>query len=366
MHSRVVERFLKYVQTSSESGSERNFCLLMEEELKRLGFAVDRDECGHRIDSDGFNIHAFLAGSSSEEPLLFCCHMDTVAPGKDIKPGICDGVIRSDGTTVLGGDDKAGIAAVLEGAERLIEKNALGRSVEILFTLSEETGLRGSGAADYSLIRSRQAIVFDSGGRIGEVINRSPEMINLSVEVLGKAAHAANSANEGIHALKAAAKAVNDIRTGYVDEISEVNVGNFLAPGKTNVICPRATFDLEIRSFEKEHALQLKEQICEVIRAACEQFGAGCEIVETHHAQAIFVEPQSALLKMVGDAFAKSGVCLEAHSTFGGCDASNLAAHGISALNVSCGMDKVHSTEECLKVADLEATANFVEGILAK
>jgi len=364
-NSRVVERFINYVKTPSESGHEREFCLLIAAELERLGFTVDRDECGDKIDSDGFNVHAFLKGSSDAEPLMFCCHMDTVIPGVGINPVISDGYICSDGTTVLGGDDKAGIAAVMEGVERLVERDALGRSVEVLFTLREETGLQGSGAADYSLVKANQAIVFDCGGPIGTVITRSPEMINFEVTVLGKAAHAAYPQGS-IHALKAAALAVANINVGLVDDISEVNVGNFLAPGKTNIVCPKATFGVEVRSYDRAHADELYRDILAKISDACAQFGASYETTQPRVTCGVSIAPDSALLKAVEAALSKKGHTMLPESTFGGCDASNLSAHGIAALNVSCGMDRVHSTEERIAIADLEATADFVESILAK
>ena len=362
--SRTVKRFLQYVTTSSESGHERTFSLLLEEELKRLGFTVTRDECGAAVDSDGFNVHGFLTGKTDAEPLLFCCHQDTVPPGTDIHPQIRDGVIYSDGTTVLGGDDKAGIAAVLEGVERLVEQNALARSVEVLFTLREETGLQGSRNADYSVVRSRQAVVFDCGGPIGTVITRSPEIIDLEVTYLGKAAHAATP-EKGIHALKAAAQAVADIDVGRVDEISTVNIGNFLAPGKTNVICPKTTFGLEVRSFDKAHCEQLRDQIVARLHAAADKFGASCEVLQTGNCRVVSVGTDSPLMKLTQRAFEAMGLPMIAESTFGGCDASNLSAHGIAALNVSCGMEQVHSTEEYLRIDDLEKAADFVQTILS-
>ena len=145
--NRLTERFMDYVRCDSESRDERRFCEKLEAELVALGLEVRRDDVSESTGSNGFNIHARLNGTG--KPLLFSCHMDTVFPGKGITPVIRDGVICSDGTTILGSDDKSGIAAVMESLHRIVEGNLPHRTIEVMFTVCEEIGLLGSKNADY-------------------------------------------------------------------------------------------------------------------------------------------------------------------------------------------------------------------------
>ncbi|MDL2236001.1 M20/M25/M40 family metallo-hydrolase, partial [Christensenellaceae bacterium OttesenSCG-928-L17] len=185
--ARLLERFLRYIACESESGNEQQFCEMIEADLNKVGFAVYRDKVGNRCNSNGWNIFATMPGEG--EPLLFSAHLDTVSPGAGIRPVVKDGVIYSDGSTILGADDKSGVAAILEAAESLVERNARRRPVEVLFTVCEEVGLKGSQYADYSNIKSKEAVVLDSSTLRG-IINRAPANTHLYITVHGKSAHA--------------------------------------------------------------------------------------------------------------------------------------------------------------------------------
>ena len=153
---RLLDRFLRYINCPSESGSERSFCELIEQELSALGLEVKRGEVGEKCGSNGFNLYAFLPGDG--EPLLLSAHLDTVSPGVGIRPVIEDGVIRSSGDTILGADDKSGVAAILEALETLHEGGLAHRPVEVLFSICEELGLLGAKYADYSLFAANRRL----------------------------------------------------------------------------------------------------------------------------------------------------------------------------------------------------------------
>ena len=172
---RLVKTFCDLVSTGSETGHERAFCLELEKALTEAGFEVERDEeAGKKCGSDGFNIYGYLPGEG--ESILLSCHTDTVTPGAAVTPVERDGFIYSDGTTVLGSDDKSGIAEIIEAVTRLKESGEKNRAVEVLFTLSEETGMLGSRFADYDRIKSKAAIVLDSED-IGEIVNSAASNI---------------------------------------------------------------------------------------------------------------------------------------------------------------------------------------------
>ena len=361
-NERLLSRFLRYIDCPSESKNEREFCLLMEEELKKLGLEVWRDEIGDRFGSNGFNLHAFLPGEG--EPVLFSCHMDTVTPGVGIKPVIENGVIRSDGTTILGSDDKSGIAAILEAVETIIEEKVPHRPIEVMFSICEELGLLGARNADYSRVRSKQALVLDSG-TVGAIIHKAPAMLRIKVEVTGKPAHAGVAPEQGIHALKAAAEAIAEIPCGHVDDISVMNVSGFSCPGPTNIVPAKANFAMEIRSFDEETLQRHLANAKASLDAACARYGASYDMQISRDSNVLNVPEDHPFLQQVYDAFEKIGISPVMEPTFGGCDATWLSANGLIALNTGTGMTGVHSVGESLAIADLETTARLVYAIAA-
>lgn len=360
---RLIERFFRYVRCSSESGNEKEFCLLIEDELRLLGFDIYRDEVGSKCGSNGWNIIAGLEGNG--EPLLLSAHLDTVTPGVNIKPELKDGVIYSDGTTILGADDKAAIAAVLEAVEMIIEEDRPHNSVEVLFSICEELGLLGAKYADYKLIKSKAALVLDNE-RIGEIINRNPANIKVYFTVRGRSAHAGMAPEQGIHALKAAAQAVNSIKVGRVDDITVMNISNFLSPGKTNIVADTASFDMEIRSFSEETAQKHIKAAEKAVKEACKDYGATYEMRVERCSYVINVPDDSSLIDMVREAFKKAGrECFIAES-FGGCDATHIFANGIEVVNLGVGMSDVHSCSEHIAVKDLETITEVIYHILTR
>ena len=352
---RLLDRFFRYVSCGSESRHEREFCLLMEEEFRRLGVPFTRDEAaGAACQSDGWNLLASLSGEG--EPILLSAHMDTVAPGNGIVPVLENGVIRSAGDTVLGSDDKSGVAAILEALESILEEGIPHRPVEILFSVCEELGLLGSQHADFSQVKSREAVVLDSS-KTGKIIHRSTHNSRLRFTIHGKAAHAATSPEDGIHALKAAARAVDRIPCGHADEVTVLNVANFLAPGKTNVVSEEASFEVMIRSFTPERQTHWFQTVEDTVAAACRDFGASydCEVLKNY--PGINVPADLPIILRLKDIYRDLGVEVELASGYGGCDATWIAAQGIDVVNVGTGMHNVHGTDESIEVAQLERAA---------
>ncbi|MCL2562547.1 MAG: M20/M25/M40 family metallo-hydrolase [Oscillospiraceae bacterium] len=359
---RLIETFVRYTACDSESGRERVFCEMMEGELTALGMTIRRDDVGTQCDSDGWNIHGYLPGEG--EPILFSAHMDTVPPGEGVRAVVEDGVIRSAGDTVLGADDKAGLAAIMEAVRAAREQGVVHRPVEVLFTICEERGLLGSRYADYSQIRSKEAVVLDSNTP-GELINQGPAKLVLHVEITGKSAHGALAPERGVNAVKAAAAAIAAIPTGYVDDCTVINVANFMAPGKSNVVPEKAGFDMDIRALDKAVLLEHQRQIEATIEAACAEIGATWKTQEDWQTDVLFVPPSSPVLAKLKQVYDDLGVAWKVDKTFGGSDATWLFERGgMDVINIGTGMTDVHSTQEHIAVADLEITARAVLGMM--
>lgn len=354
---RLLERFLRYVRCDSESTHERAFCELLERELLEMGVRVERDEVGEKCGSDGFDLRAFLPGEG--EPLLFSAHLDTVSPGENIEPVVSGGTVTSKGDTVLGADDKAGVAAVMEALCCITKEAIPHRPVEVLFSVCEEIGLLGAKYADYSAFRSKQAVVLDSS-RLGAIVNRGPAIFKLHVEITGRSAHAGMAPEKGAHALKAAAEAVANIPCGHVGEDSVMNVGSMQCSGKTNIVPSFAAFDMEIRSFSEEKAQSLKTAALRAVAAACQKYGTTYRAEEERDADVLYVPEDSAVVRALLEAHAAERRSATLCGTFGGCDATWLNHNGIEAVNIGTGMQNVHGTSESIEADTLTGTANIV------
>lgn len=163
---RLVKNFIEYVQIDSETGNEGAMMELLLQRLKALGCAVKTDGAGKKVGSNGDNIYAFYKGTLPGEPLIFSAHMDTVKPGNGIRPLVKEGVISSSGATILGADDKSGIAGILEALTVIHEKGLPCRDVEIIFSIQEESGMLGAGNFDFGQTVGKQAVVLDGGGDV--------------------------------------------------------------------------------------------------------------------------------------------------------------------------------------------------------
>ncbi|MCL2495799.1 MAG: M20/M25/M40 family metallo-hydrolase [Clostridiales bacterium] len=354
----VVDRFIRYVTCPSESRRERPFGELLEEDLKVLGMNPVRQDVGEACGSDGFNLYAMLPGEG--EPVLFCAHMDTMEPGVGIKPIIDEGVIRSDGTTILGADDKSGIAATLEAIAEIKASQKPNRPVEVLFTICEEIGLLGAKYADYTMVQSKQAVVLDTG-KMGCIINMQAAYMKLYVAIKGKSSHAGVAPELGIHALKAATDAIAKMRCGYLGENTVMNVANLLAPGKTNAVPDTATFEIEMRSHSQDELTFLAAQTKAQIEEACKIYGASFTVKEELASDFLKVPADHPLIVQLSGAMEQVGLKASVERTFGGCDATWLSANGISAINIGVGMRDAHSLDENIPVADLVKTAQLLE-----
>ncbi|WP_246240935.1 M20/M25/M40 family metallo-hydrolase [Anaerocolumna sedimenticola] len=223
---RVTEEFMKLVSIDSPSFKERQMADVLKQYLIQLGFEVTEDDAYKHYDGNSGNLYGFLKGDIEGDPILFSAHMDTVEPStgkRAVKHQ--DGTITSDGNTVLGADDLAGVAAILEAVRTIKEKGLSHRSIEVLFTIAEEVYIRGSEVFDYNRIKAKEAYVLDLSGPVGTAALKAPTLISFTAEFIGKASHAGFAPEKGIHAISVAAEAITAIKQGRIDEETTVNVG---------------------------------------------------------------------------------------------------------------------------------------------
>lgn len=361
---RLLERFLKYVQIDSPTKEEREFALQLKTELENLGMEVVMDDAGEKTGSNSGNIVGFLKGTTNGESILFSAHMDTVSPGRGIKPQIRDGVVYSDGTTILGGDDKAGIAAVVEAIQAIKENDIPHGDIEVAFTIYEEGGLFGSKNLDYSKLKSRLGFVLDSGGDPGTIIVQGPAQNKIDVKFIGKEAHAGVAPESGISAIQMAGEAISNMRLLRVDEETTANIGSIKAEGPTNIVPKTVEFSAEARSLSDDKLREQSEHMKKCCEDAAAKYGGSVEVSIENAYGAFKVAEDHPLVKTVEKA--SKILKLESRTTTsgGGSDTNIFNANGIEAINLAIGERKPHTLEEHMHISDLENSAKLVLEII--
>jgi len=366
---RVVEDFMRLVKIDSPSLHEREIADYLKQKLSELGLDVMEDGAGRAIgnscDDQTGNLIATMHGTLSDVPsIMFCAHMDTVEPGRGVKPVIRDNVIYSDGTTILGGDDKAGIAAIVEMIQVLKEQNIAHGDIEVVFTVAEEGGLRGSKNLDYKLLKSKVGFVLDCDGPAGTIITKAPSQYRIKSTIIGKAAHAGISPEEGVNAIYVASKAISKMKLGRLDSETTANIGVISGGGATNIIPDMVNIEGETRSIDPEKLEKQTDQIVKILETTAQKMGARAVIEKDLLYPRLYLEESSQAVAVAVQAAKNLGQKPVLVSTGGGSDANILNGFGISTANLGIGMSKVHSTEEFISVDNLVLNARYLVEII--
>lgn len=361
---RLAERLMAYVRIDSETRSEGKFAERLAEQLRGMGVSVAFDNAGKKIGSDGNNLVARLNGTLPGEPIIFSCHMDTVMPGKGIEPSLADGVIRSAGDTILGADDKAGIAAVVEAMQMLIESGTPHRTVEAVFTIAEEGGLNGAKHMDMGLVTGSKGFVLDSGGAPGEIVIQAPYQDKIDVKILGRPAHAGICPEEGISAIQVVARAVQNMNLLRIDAETTANIGIIRGGDATNIVCPEVLIKAEARSLREEKLTAQSRHMVHCIEEACEAFGAQSEIAVSREYGGYSIAEDDALLGYAEGVIRDLGLTPVRATSGGGSDTNIFNNRGLKLLNLGTGMSKCHTLDEHITLKDLTDLTRLVHGLI--
>ena len=355
---RLLRQFSELVAIDTESFHEGAMRDYMKRTLSELGLEVLEDDAPLKLKEYGEeagNLYVRIPGTCPGKPLLFSSHLDTVKPGKGKKAIFQeDGRICSDGTTVLGADDAAGIASILEAVRVILERDLPHPDIELLFPVAEELYGKGSSVFDYSHIRAGDAYVLDLTGRIGTAALRAPTILSLDIVVKGKAAHAGFAPEEGINALSAAAAALQEIRTGHVSEETTVNFGMISGGKGRNIVPEEIRISGEVRSLIHADALRRSEEILHVFREKAGKVGASAEMTVREEVHAFSTDTDAYTVKRLQKAVQELWDReTELVSTFGGSDQNNFALHGIEGIVLANAMNEVHSVREYTETEEL-------------
>src|SRR5918997_4677257 len=269
---RIKNLLLEFVQIDSVSRKERDVAERIKKYCEELGATVEIDDAGEKVGGNSGNVIARFKGTIPDaEPIMMSAHMDTVVPGEGVKPIVDGDIIRTDGTTVLGGDDKSGCAVIIETIRCLQEQNIPHAPIEAVFSICEEVGLLGAKHLDVSRIRSKYGIVFDSDDP-GFLFTKGPSANHLEFKVHGLESHAGVAPESGISAIRIAAEAINNMKLGRIDEETTANIGVIHGGEATNIITNLVTLRGEARSLDDSKLEAQTRHIIECLEEAAARY----------------------------------------------------------------------------------------------
>ena len=341
---RLIETLVDLIKIDSPSGEEDAIDAEVSARLAGMGLKVEHDSYN--------NIIARLEGEG--EPLLLSAHLDTVEPGRGIKPELDGDTLRSDGTTILGGDCKAGVAIVLEALGCVAESNGPHRAVEVAFSRHEEGGLVGARHMDFSLLTARTGIVFDGEGPPNRITVSAPSQNVVTAEIVGRAAHAGLEPENGLSALLVTADILTRLPLGRIDSETTANIGWLEGGLKRNIVPERAQLDGEFRSRSNDKLTWLEGQFRKVFDetgARYPEATISLDISNTY--QAYRIEQHHEAIDTIAKALEPLGLSPVLEGSGGGSDANVFIARGITALPVGIGVRSFHTTWETALIPEV-------------
>ncbi len=361
---RLIKEFIELVSIDSISKKERRMADCLSAKLKTMGHEVYEDNAADAIGGDAGNLICTVKGTKNVPAVLFSAHMDTVEPGIGKKPVVDGDYIRSDGTTILGGDDVSGIVCILEAVRALKERGLEHGDIQIVFTVAEEGGLHGSKNLDYSRIYAKYGFIMDSNGPIGTVAVKAPAQDKILVTVEGKASHAGVSPEKGISAIQVAASAISRMKLGRIDFETTANIGSINGGRETNIVCDRVEIKAEARSRELSKLEAQTAHMRECFEQAAAEFGARVDFRADRLYPSFSIAGDAPIMAILEKAAEDIGVKLQPEETGGGSDTNIFNGKGIESVDISTGMEKVHSTEECISIENMIKASELVLSII--
>ena len=364
---RMLAEFKEIVAIPCHTLQERPVFELLRTKLEALGFTVEEDDAGEKLGGNCGNLWAFLPGNKAgATSVLFSAHMDGVEPCGGTTVVQKDGHLYSDGTTILGGDDKSGVVGILEGVRMIVEENAEHGDIQIFFTIAEEGGVNGSRCMDRSKLKAEVAYALDGEGAPGEVVICAPGQYKYKISIYGKKAHGGVEPEKGINAIMIAAKALAEVeRYGRIDEETTCNIGTIGGGVATNVVPDLVEIEGDARSRNNDKLEAIRQEIVDTIVNAAEKHGAPKVEAEVEHKYSgFFIDTNSTVVKLAERACELYNLPLDITQTGGGSDANFINAYGVPCVILGTGMKNVHTVEEFLKEEDLYNSVLMVYGIL--
>ena len=410
---RLLQTFLDLVTIDAPSGKEGNVAQYCQKALTDLGMEVRFDNSTEQTGSETGNLVAWMPplfpeGFSENEgqseqlsPIVLTAHMDCVQPCEGIEPEIvkkdeqdAEAFIRSKGETILASDDKAGVAAILEAIQCIVESECPHRGIVVVFTVCEEIGCIGAKYLEQKLfthalveagakLASDQpanpdsapvfesgvsCAVFDSGGVAGTLIVGAPYHYTFTAQITGRASHAGVEPEAGISAITIACEAIASMSWGRLDETTTSNIGKIEGGQVNNIVAQSCTVTGECRSLIKERVEEVKANIAQAFEDATKKYSStpetSLDLQWNFEYPGFYYNESDALLVQMKEALTKAGLSPIYETTGGGSDANILGSKGVSPVVIGVGMTNFHTVDEYIKIKDLEDSARFATELM--
>ena len=345
--------FVRLAGIRSPSLEEREMADAVKDFVRGVGLEAVEDGSAALIGGDCGNLVVRVPGRGEGTPIAFCAHLDTVPLERPPTVIVENGVVRTDGQTILGADDKAAVAALLLVLRDLAQEPPAA-DVEFVFTAGEEIGLQGAKALDPASLGAAVVFVLDSEGEPGTVIAAAPSVKAIAAEFRGVAAHAGIEPERGRSAILAAARALATMDLGRIDDETTANAGLIEGGSAVNVVAARCLVRAEARSRDAQKLAAQVAGMVEAITVAAAETGVDVEIEVEEHFHGYAHAADALPLRIADAALAAAGLEARHIGGGGGSDANVFNARGLPALTLGVGFERAHSSQEFIRLERLE------------
>lgn len=356
----MAREFCELVRVDSVSLHESEINALIADRLAQMGVTAQADDAAARIGGEAGNLIARMPGVAGAPTVLLNAHTDTVEPGCGICPQVEDTVICSDGTTVLGADDKAGCTIILTALRHMIDEDLPHPPLEIVFTVAEEIGLCGAQALDHDDLEATMGYVLDGGRTMGVITHAAPSAYKFEWQIHGVAAHAGVCPERGINSIKVAAEAIAEIPLGRLDFETTANIGVILGGDATNIVPELTRVRGETRSHSEEKLQRQRDLMVKAFEEAAERHEASVDAEVTSTYRSFDVGREEPVLDYAWRACQRLGFEPQMESGGGGSDANIFNEHGIPSIILATGPAEVHTVNEWVDAQRMAESARWL------
>jgi tripeptide aminopeptidase len=361
---RLVDLFCRLATIPSPSGHEGACAEAVLADLAELGLRGERDDAGASAGSDGDNLYCRIPATTAGQPLFFCAHLDTVPPTAPLQPVVTDGVIRNASPSIVGADNKAAVAVMLDAIRMLVLERRPHAGVELVFTIGEEQGLIGSSAFASSQLHAERGFVFDHPGAIGGYVAAAPSRFVVRARMHGRAAHSAIAPQDGVNAIVPLARAI----ASFPEPSEAVNVNVALVQGGSamNVVPDGSEVTVDVRAIEHGDGEAVAAEIERTLRLEAQRARCQVDVEIARPYSAYRLPADSGALRLALAAFARLGLESAPWETRGGSDANVFCKRGLDCVNLTHGVVGFHALDERVAVSDLVLMRTVMLTIIAE
>ncbi len=358
---RLLETFLTLVHFNTPSRSEKSAMDWVQGYLENIGFTVEFDDAGEKLGGNTGNLIAFKPGTVKEAPgIVWAANLDTVEATPGVEVELDGDIISAKSDTILGADDKCGVAPILEAMTLLHESGEAHGDIQRLLTICEEIGLQGAKQLDPSRIKARFGFVLDAGPPVGQLTCSAPGQNSLVITIKGKPAHAGVAPELGISAIQAAANAISKMTLGRIDSETTTNIGIIQGGTGRNIVPAEVTLIGEARSRDAEKLARQTAHMVETFEREAAVLGATANVEVTSAYASYRLSESDTVVQMASTAAKSIGLTVELKDSGGGSDANIFNEHGIPTVVMATGMEEIHTHKEFCRLSDMEKDTRWV------